>query len=247
MGRGVKKDRPVKVTCVLTGPLGGMEPPKLDALCELLQARRVRTVHQSEHGHRHFYEVVGGGQEISPAAQGKLPIPIKRITSPCGLHVACVSNPIVAEPLCDDVAHYTSALDTSQALRLELKERTKVMQSGGRFKSFRLPLRLQVLDRIVWFAVLRDQASDLRKLLKQCTHIGKKTSQGYGRVKEWIVETVDHDWSWFAESPDGPVLMRSLPASIALPEGCIGYRQSFGGCVGPYWQRTFWREVWEPC
>lgn len=147
----------------------------------------------------------------------------------------------------DTHGHYTSMFPLSKTEYLSESERTKIMQSGGRFKSFRLPLRMRMIERVVWFASLKEQLSDLRKLLKKVHHLGKKASQGHGVIAGWDVEPIDHDLSWYAPSNSGPVLMRTLPRDMDHPKGLIGYQASFGGCVGPYWQRDFWREIIEPC
>lgn len=241
------KDRPCKVICELDSPIAGPDLPRLDAICEVILASRAKSITESSGGESHEYEIVGRGQEIAENAQGKLPIPIKRKRSPCGLYVPCASNPIGSESMQDEAAYYAKAFPLARTASLLPQERVKIATTGGRYKSMRLPLRVQVIERIVWFAVLREQLSQLRNLLKECTHVGKKTSYGYGRVRRWIVEPCERDMSWFAESEEGPVLMRTLPVSIGLPEGCIGASRSFGGCVGPYWQQAFWREIWEPC
>ena len=78
-------------------------------------------------------------------------------------------------------------------------------------------------------------------------HIGKKSAHGYGLVAEWIVEPCEQDLSWYASTDQGTLLMRPLPAELDHPSDLIGHRRAFGGCVGPYGQRDFWREIYEPC
>lgn len=240
------RDRYVKVTCRLASPMAGLDAPYLDSLCELVLAHRAKSIMETSGGHRHRYTIQPRGQEIDVSAVGKLPIPIVRRTVD-ELPVPRCSSPIVGNVMSDHATHYTSAFPLDKAERLSEKERTKIMQSGGRFKSFRLPLRMRLTPCVVWFAALNDQPSTLKKLLRKIRHLGKKASQGHGVVAEWIVEPIEDDWSWYADSPDGPVLMRPLPADMDHPDGLSGFRQSFGGCVGPYWQRDFWREILEPC
>lgn len=241
-----KFDRPVKVTCVLATPVAGLQAPYLDSLCELIMARKMKSIQESSNGHRHMYDIQMRGQPIPLDGVGKIPIPIAR-RNVDGLPIPRCSSPILVDVVSDHASHFTSAFPIEKYEYLHEKERSKVRQSGGRFKSFRIPLRMRLVDRIVWFAVLRDQMTVLRRLLKQIHHIGKKSSQGHGIIKEWIVEGVDNDYSWYATSGDGTVLMRPLPADMDHPSDLIGYRKTFGGFVGPYWQRDFWREIYEPC
>lgn len=242
-------NRFVRVECRLATPLAGPQAPYLDSLLELSMARHAKSIQESSNGSRHAYEIADRGQAIALDAVGKLPIPIARVHVN-GLPIPCCSSPVVGCVSSEHAAHYTSAFPLDKAEHLHESDRSQLRQGGGRFKSFRLPLRMRLIDRIVWFAALRPMpsvASEVRKLLKVFHHIGKKTSQGHGVVAEWIVERIDADYSWYAESEAGPVLMRPLPAEMEHPSGLLGARRSFGGCVGPYWQRDFWTEIVEPC
>lgn len=240
-----------KVTAVLATEMAGAAP-YLDALCELVMASKIKTVQESSNGHRHDYEIRGRGQSVALDAPGKIPIPIIR-EMVNGVPIPHCSSPIVAVAESDSASHYTSAFPIGRGVMLASKERTKIQQTGGRYKSFRLPLRNRVIDRVVWFAALRvgnngsSPMSQLRRLLKRVQHIGKKTSQGHGMVKEWIVEACEQDWSWYAPGPLGTVLMRPLLATMDHPSDLAGYRRAFGGVHGPYWQREFYREIVTPC
>src|SRR5690606_35922508 len=103
--------------------------------------------------------------------------------------------------------------------------------------------RIRGIERAVWFVVgHRRQIVDR---LKKVEFIGKKTSIGYGRVGGWEVENADEDWSWFAPSDDGPVLMRPLPAEL-VQEKVRGCRRWYGSPVPPYWQRNLFAEIMQP-
>lgn len=235
----------VKVTCELASSMAGHKAPYLDSLCELVMASKMEAVQESRNGHRHAYAIAERGQPIDVSGVGKIPIPIARKVVN-GLPVPKCSSPIYETPH-DSVCYYTSAFPLDKADRLTAKEQTKIAQTGGRFKSFRLPLRKQLAPRVVWFAVLRERPTRLRKLLKPVTNLGKKTSQGHGVVANWTVERIDEDYAWYADSDLGTVLMRPLPLEMDHPPNLTGYRESFGGCCGPYWQHDFWTEIVEPC
>lgn len=86
------------------------------------------------------------------------------------------------------------------------KRRGKIDHKSGRFKAYRMPLVIQLFDRLIWYAVGDLEA--VRDLCHRVTHIGKKPAQGYGAVDRWIVEPFDKDWSEYG--PDGQV-MRAIP------------------------------------
>jgi hypothetical protein len=86
----------------------------------------------------------------------------------------------------------------------------------------------------------------MRELLAGVISIGKKISQGHGRVKRWIIEPCDLDLSWFCGS-QLMQLMRPLPWGDWLPADLAGYRRSFGSCVPPYWHPARFMEIVVPC
>lgn len=237
-----------KITAHLSSPLAlspdGV-PPHLDALCEYVMSKNARSIAESINGHRHPVAVTIPGQPVD--RQGTLPIPIVRVWTDCGDGLRCpiprVSQGII-EPSKESVTHYHSAFPLERALSLTEKQRTTVATTGGPMKSHRLPLRVVDTNRVVWFAELRDRAtnsrrrsspmSELRKLLKQVHSIGKKTSHGFSIVSEWIVEGTELDASWSYEG----VLMRPLPLSLAEGVTC-GKRRCFGAVAAPYWQADF--------
>lgn len=238
--------RPVKVTAILSTPLAS-DPPMLDALCELAMCGKMKAVIETDKTGRHTFPLVPAGQPVPLEDVGKIPIPIAREIVD-GLPIPRSSSPIIPQPQSDTHGHYHKKFEVEHATLLKPSERTKIAASGGRFKSFRLPLRLRVVDRIVWFAGIKESPARLRGLLKKrVLAIGKKTSFGYGRVAEWIVEESDADYSWFAPSEAGPVLMRPLPASMECPKNLQGSRLDFGAVCGPYWQQSLWRERIVPC
>lgn len=236
----------VKVTAKLNSPLAG-DPPMLDSICEVAMCGLMLSVQETDRTGRHTFPIVPAGQEVPLQDLGKIPIPIARDVID-GLPIPRASAPIIPVPKHDTHGYYHKKFEVEHASLLKPKERTKITASGGRFKSFRLPLRLRTIDRVVWFAAIKQSPSELRKLLKKRVQaIGKKTSFGYGRIKAWIVESCDSDCSWFADSEDGLVLMRPLPLGSHLPKNLVGSRPDFGAVCGPYWQQNLWRERVVPC
>lgn len=75
---------------------------------------------------------------------------------------------------------------------------------------------------VSWYMVADIDA--IRDLLTKVTHIGKKTSQGWGRINYWTVEEWESDCSTYDR--DGN-LMRSIPDDSGI---LYGIRPS-------YWSR----------
>src|SRR6202035_2656309 len=149
------------------------------------------------------------------------------------------------------VEHFAKRFSAEKSGLLAETERRVIAVSTGPLKSYRLPLRVRPVDRIVWFCAGRTEgrapACLIRKLLREVFAIGKKTSFGFGQVARWDVEFADEDWSWFAPSSAGTVLMRTLPATARLPSNLIGFKRSFAAPVAPYWMRENATEVVTPC
>lgn len=144
----------------------------------------------------------------------------------------------------ETVEHYTKRITAEHAGLLAASERRIMATTNSWTKSYRLPLRVRAVPCVRWFATGNERS--IKKALRDCRSIGKKVSDGYGRVKEWTTEPAD-DYSWVAPSPDGMVLMRTLPVDPWLPDGLLGYRKSFGAPSPPYWHPERFTEILIPC
>lgn len=71
--------------------------------------------------------------------------------------------------------------------------RGKVVTRQGRYKSYHMPIFYRSALWIDWYCV--GCIDSLRLLLPIVTHIGKKGSQGWGRVRKWVIEPWPEDWS----------------------------------------------------
>jgi hypothetical protein len=224
---------PLLVTARLATPLAG-NAPRLDAVLESVMS---------------LYHAKGiPGHKITrdgPAPPlGALPISMARETlGPWP--VAKCSDPILGITRAETVEHVTKKLGVDKADLLRESARLVVSTTNSWTKSYRIPLRVRVVDRVRWFAVGDRRA--ILKILRRVGSIGKKISVGYGRVAEWTVDRMDDDWSWFAPSDGGPVLMATLPFGPWLPEGLVGVRRDFRSCCPPYWHLSRLTEVVVPC
>lgn len=223
----------IRVECRLASAMVG-DPPQLDALLELVMSGMTP-------------KAIGRSKvdRARPCPlQGEVPIPIQRQRLG-GWGVARCSSPIFVARS-DRHEHYGKKLVVEHAGLLAAGERKTVNTTGDWTKSYRLPLRVRDVPRVVWFAQ-GDRREMLKLLRRKVLAVGKKTSVGYGRVGEWVVDRIDFDAVWWAGSPGGPVLMRPLPAGPWLPKGLAGYRTDYGACCPPYWHQDRHTEIVVPC
>lgn len=217
--------RPYVVTAHLATPLAN-DPPQLDGLLVYAQSRN----HDCDRS-----------RPAPPQEKGRIPLAREWIGEWLIYHA---SSPIVGYANeSTDYYHRQFPVNKSDLLR---PDRQLVIATGNSWtKSYRLPLRARSVDRVRWFVL--GVGSPLRRVLKTIRAIGKKTSIGYGRVREWTVEPVDHDYSWFVPLSGGQrVLMRPLPLSL-MAEDVIGARRDFGACVPPYWHPERYGDIVVPC
>jgi hypothetical protein len=229
MARRRIEDTCLKVTCHLASPVVG-DLPFLDAILEGEMARRDGSATRLRRD-----------QPCPP--YGQIHIPMLRRTIG-GLAVPCCSAPIARADRVT-VEHFAKRLATEHAGLLAPKKRLVVATGNATFKSYRLPLQVQVIHRIVWFAIARRRP--VKQLLRSVRSVGRKRSMGYGRVAEWVCERIDNEWSWFVRTEAGPVLMRPLPFCADLPGGLLGAREDFGAVQSPMWHPDRFVERVVPC
>lgn len=246
---------PIKVTAWLSAPLAG-DPPYLDAICEWFYAQHAASIEKTfpKNGEltRHL-EIRACPHRGLPAPRaGAIPIPIDREH-----RIAKCSSPIFRADY-EYVERWAKRIDSNAILPLLGGEGPQSIDyRAGQTKAYFVPLRVRIVERVVWFCVAhgdrkgmgksaRSPEATLRRVLRDIPAIGKKTAYGYGRIARWELERVTEDWSWFAPSPAGSVLMRPLPIGL-MPAGTIGARQSYGACCPPYWHPERFEEIVEPC
>lgn len=83
----------------------------------------------------------------------------------------------------------------------------KITTSRGRYKGYFIKVYYRHALYVDWYAY--GNKSEIEFILKFVTHLGKKTSQGWGAVKAWNVESFHSDWS--VRGFDDNRLMRAVP------------------------------------
>lgn len=91
------------------------------------------------------------------------------------------------------------------------KRRGKIDSTSGEYKAYRMPQLIRVISDIEFYCV--GDPEEIQKYLSLVTNIGKKGAQGYGYVKEWVIEEIEEDYS--ETGPYG--IMRHIPFTGSLP------------------------------
>lgn len=88
--------------------------------------------------------------------------------------------------------------------RADLADRQSVLTSAGRFKDVRMPLRIVSAATVEAWCI--GVADEIRALLAEVTHIGKKPAHGRGRVIRWDVSLAPGiDARWILERRPVPI------------------------------------------
>lgn len=83
-----------------------------------------------------------------------------------------------------------------RCVKFKGKGKQEIDTMRGFFKAYRNPLVYHTIPEVVFYAS-GDKAEIERLLKENIAYLGKKSSQGYGKVKEWTVEIIDEDKSIF--------------------------------------------------
>ena len=99
----------------------------------------------------------------------------------------------------------------------------------GFFKAYSIPLVCKYTKQLYFYA--NGSIDEVRRLLKHLAHIGKKGSQGWGRVSGFSVERIDRDRSVF----DGKKVMRPIPTKELTIKQVRGRWMRLNAFRPPYW------------
>lgn len=107
-----------------------------------------------------------------------------------------------------------------------LDHRARINIGSGRYKNYRMPVWYRSATHVDWYLV--GDADEIRRVLSVATHIGKKTAHGWGRVREWIVEPSERDYSIVR---DGKLVrgvpLDALPKRVEFARTHYGFRPSY--------------------
>jgi hypothetical protein len=107
--------------------------------------------------------------------------------------------------------HWNKRFDQGFAYLVDFQgRRGKVIIEQGRYKAYHMPVFYRAADKLEWYCV--GDKERIGALLSTVTHIGKKRSQGYGRVIKFSVEHISENWSVWKDGR----LTRGIPQGDML-------------------------------
>lgn len=153
---------------------------------------------------------LGPEVETRPGQQGvelDMPFLAKRHEGQAYWHYACSWAQPQPWWIAEGKDHWNKQFDTKYSDLIDFKDnRGKVIVEKGENKSYHMPVFYRLpLDAIEWYCV--GDKSEIERLLSCCLNIGKKRSQGWGRVMSWTVEEWPEDCSVWRDEK----LMRGVP------------------------------------
>lgn len=106
------------------------------------------------------------------------------------------------EPKREEILHWHKRFDFDLATKhVDFgNRRGKVDAKSGYYKNYRMPIVTYLVPKLEWYAV--GELKEVVLLVDEITHIGKKRSQGFGRVQRWTVEEWPEDLSFLRAIPD---------------------------------------------
>lgn len=134
-------------------------------------------------------------------------------------------------PYMDGQDFWNKRFDASHADLIDFKgKRGKIDTSSSTYKAYRMPVFYRSALWIEWY--LRCDADWLKSILPMITHLGKKTSQGWGKVLRWEINNLESDISVWK----GKNLMRGIPLRDC-PEDHFVNKVGLYGIRPPYWDK----------
>lgn len=153
-----------------------------------------------------------------PATDHFLPLAVWGHGLAHGLWVYATSAGIPDEPWEYDTVYWNRRTDGGELLELVEPAGlpTRVETGKGPYKAYHQPLPLIVTAGLTWY--VNGDLAAIEALLADAPYIGKKRSQGYGRVKRWTVTPRAEDYSvWYNDN-----LMRPVPQDLLTRAGVTG-------------------------
>lgn len=118
--------------------------------------------------------------------------------------------------------------------------RGKVVIEAGQYKAYHMPIFYRVALWAEWYCV--GDKAEIEQLLSTMTHLGKKGAQGWGRVSDWLIESIPDDWSVWRNGK----LMRGIPAEDAIGVGVFDFKLGNYGIRPSYWKKSNQKDLVMP-
>lgn len=121
--------------------------------------------------------------------------------------------------------------------RAEFGDRQSANTSAGRWREYRVPLATDAASSLHALCI-GDQA-EIERLLMVVSHIGKKGSQGFGRVGRWTVTPAGH-------TLEDVLALRAVPVEFFAGRHPCGVLAPAKAWTPPYWYAPWWSACMVP-
>ncbi len=123
------------------------------------------------------------------------------------------------------------------AHRAPLGSKLNANTSAGRWREYRMPVK--TIHSTSLTAVCIGNLDEVKRLLDHVTHVGKKGSIGYGRIK-WTVEPIE-----LIDTLSAIHAEKALPIEYAKQQGIEGIYRPTKAWTPPYWYAPNWTDCVE--
>lgn len=155
------------------------------------------------------------GRSMIPDDVGGYPMPLQKLNRDCDAWYYAASFAQWPEHTIFGTEHWSKRFRSNLSELVEFgNKKASVNTARGAYKGYRMPVFYFHALYVQWFVV--GDKERIERLLKFCTNLGKKSSQGFGAVLKWTIEKSEGDYSVYG--PDGE-LMRAIPSDRGLLYG----------------------------
>jgi CRISPR type IV-associated protein Csf3 len=147
------------------------------------------------------------GRSMVPDDPGGHALPIQKLNRDCDAWYYAASFAQWPEHTVFGTEHWSKRFRSNLSDLVDFgKAKAKVNTARGEYKGNRTPVFYFHALYVQWFIV--GDKERIERLLRFCTNLGKKVSQGWGAVLSWEVESWPDDWSVYSGTGK---LMRAIP------------------------------------
>lgn len=158
------------------------------------------------------------------AAATVAPLPLKRLWQSDEGIILYASGDFVPETDCKGQEYWHKRYPTD---RNEWSKKLNANTTAGQYKDYRVPVDVRITPKIT--ALCIGNQAEIERLLSYITHVGKKSSQGFGRVAKWEVGPAD-------VTLDDILVNRPVPVASKL--------KSTGKIRHATWTSPYWYKPW---
>lgn len=219
----------LKITAIMSNGISTIDPIRLDCI---LSAAKAKEILQEEY---YFNGKQAGDAERVISTLSSFLEYSDRVFHASYAHIECDKEYVVSYSKRWNGGH-------DELVKFVGKGKAEIDTARGTFKSYHKSLIYKPCKQVVFFA--RGDKQKISQLLNDyIAFIGKKSSQGFGAVREWIVDVIDNDYSLIHNN----IPMRCIPVTNFINkvdvDSCSSSEQAI---IPPSWRSDCRELCFEP-